>query len=156
MAFQKYSQNDPKWKQIKMGISNCTLGRYGCTTSSVATLGTWFGDTLTPKDYALNKNLYTKDGLILWKQIQNISKKIKFLWRYYRFNETIIDNYLNDPDTAITLNVDRGYHWVSALKKVSGGYLCSDPYPYPAVNRKYGFDEIKGFAVLEKAFNLGG
>jgi len=62
----------------------------------------------------------------------------------------IIDKYLNNPNTAVVLNVDNGYHWVSALKKVSGGYLASDPYPFPAVNRKYRFNEIKGFTVLQK------
>ncbi len=69
VVFTKFSQNDLRWKTDKMGISNCTLGRYGCTTSSVATLGTWFKDRLTPKDYAKCQKLYTKDGLIIWKNI---------------------------------------------------------------------------------------
>lgn len=134
-----------------MGISNYRLEGWGCTTSSVATLGSWFGDTLTPKDYANFKPLYTSGGLILWKQIENISKKIRFKWRNYRFDEKMIDDYVViRPDTAVLLNVDRGYHWVACLKKVSGGYLCSDPYPYPAKNRTYKNEEIEGFAVLIK------
>lgn len=149
-GFVLYSQNDPRWKSIKMGISNYNLGRWGCTTSCVATLGSWFGDTLTPKDYALSKKLYTSGGLIIWKQIEKISKKIKFKWRYYSFNEKVIDESLINPNTAVLLNVDRGYHWVSALKKVNGGYLCSDPYPYTSVKRKYSFDEIEGLSVLIK------
>ncbi len=62
----------------------------------------------------------------------------------------MIDEALDNPDTAVLANVDRGYHWVSVLKKVNGGYLCSDPYPNPAVNRKYSFDDIEGFTVLTK------
>jgi hypothetical protein len=150
-SITKYSQNDPQWKDIKMGISNYNLGRWGCTTSSVAILGSWFGDILTPKDYALFKKLYTASGLIIWKEIENISKKIKFKWRNYRFDEKMIDDYLIiKPDTAVTLNVDRGYHWVAALSKVSGGYRCVDPYTFPAKIRVYANNEIEGFAVLIK------
>lgn len=147
-GFTKFSQNDSRWKDIKMGISNHKLGVWGCTTSSVATLGTWFGDTLTPKDYAISKNLYTKDGKIIWKQIETISKKIRFKWRYYAFSKEIIDEALNNPDTAVLLNVDRGYHWVSALSKRTGGYKCSDPYSFPAKDRFYANSEIEGFTVL--------
>jgi len=147
----KFSQNNPKWKYVRMGKSNLTLGNYGCVTSSVATLGTWFGDKLTPEDYANNKSLYTSGGLILWKQIENISKNIKFLYRYYSFNKQLIDKYLlDDPKTAVLLNVDRGYHWVSALDKASGGYKCSDPYKFPAKDRVYKYSEISGFSVLQK------
>lgn len=133
-----------------MGNSNLTLGRWGCTTSCVATLGTWFNEIKTPKDLALCKNLYTSGGLILWKEIGNIYTKMKFLYRYYTFQEKIIDDSLKNPDTVVLLNVDRGYHWVAGLSKVLGGYKCSDPYPYPAITRIYKKADICGFAVLIK------
>lgn len=131
-------------------MSQLTLGKFGCLTASIATIGSWFKDPLTPKDYASKKNLYTANGLIIWKQIEKISDKIKFKYRYYHFLESVIDEALNNPDTACLLNVDRGYHWVSTLKKVNGGYLCSDPWTFPAKNRKYSFDDIEGFSVIQK------
>lgn len=147
----KYSQNDPKWKKVKMGISNYRLGGWGCTTSSVCTLGSYFGENKTPEDLAKFKPLYTKDGFIIWKQLENILEKLKFRYRYYSFNEDLIDEYLiANPNTCVLLNVNRNYHWVAALRKVNGGYLCSDPWNYPAKNRTYKNSEIGGFAVLIK------
>lgn len=147
----KFSQNSPFWKNVKMGISNCTLGRFGCTSSSLATLGSWFGDTLTPESYANRKNLYTLGGYILWTQIEKISKKIKFKWRNWGFDEKMIDKYLiKNPNTGVVANVDFGYHWVALLKKTKKGYLASDPYPYPVKDREYLKSDIVGFAVIEK------
>jgi hypothetical protein len=144
-----YSQNDPKWKNDKMGKSTLNLGNYGCTTSCISTLGTWFGEVITPKQLASTENLYTPQGLVIWRQIDNIFSKMKFMYRYYSFNEKIIDDYLvTNPNTVVLLNVNNRSHWVSALKKVQAGYLCSDPYPNPAKNRVYPASAINGFSVL--------
>jgi hypothetical protein len=152
-----YSQNDLRWKYIKMGYSNLTLGNYGCLTSALCTLASWFGENLTPKVCAKTLFLYTKPvngkggGLIIWKQLENLFQKIKFLYRYYSFNESIIDEYLiKNPNTAVVLQVDRGYHWVAALNKNKTGYFCSNPWNYPARKRTYKKEEITGFAVLIK------
>lgn len=146
-----YSQNDPLWKKLKLGYSKLTVGAYGCTTSCICTLASWFGDKITPGQLSQQRFCYTNGGLIIWKQLENVFSKIKFLYRYYSFKEEIVDEYLiKNPDTAVLLNVDRGYHWVSALAKTKTGYKCSDPYPYPAKLRVYRKDEIDGFSVLIK------
>jgi hypothetical protein len=75
---------------------------------------------------------------------------MKFVYRYYKFDKAIIDKYLKDPKTVVTLNVDHGYHWVFLLGSVPGGYKCSDPYPLPSVDRTYHYDDIEGFSVLQK------
>lgn len=140
-----------------MGYSNLTLGNYGCLTSALCTLASWFGETLTPKVCAKTVFLYTKPvngkggGLIIWKQLENLFQKIKFLYRYYSFNESIIDEYLiKNPNTAVILNVDRGYHFVAALRKTQSGYRCVDSYSYPAKIRIYKKSDITGFAVIVK------
>ena len=149
--FKVFSQNDPIWKNDKIGGTNLTVGNYGCTTSCVSDGGTWFGEIITPKELASHKELYTSGGLIIWKMIKTIFKKMKFFYRYYSFNESIIDKYLIiNPNTVVLLNVDRGYHWVFALSKGNGGYTCSDPYPYLAKKRFYSFNDIDGFTVLIK------
>lgn len=146
-----YSQNDLLWKNAKLGKTNLTVGNYGCLISSICTLASWFGEVATPKVLAKQNFLFTSGGLLIWKQLENVLEKIKFLYRYYSFSEQIIDEYLiKNPDTCVVLNVDRGYHWVAALAKTKTGYKCSDPYPYPAKTRVYKFNEIEGFAVLIK------
>jgi GH25 family lysozyme M1 (1,4-beta-N-acetylmuramidase) len=147
----KYSQNNPLWKDDFMGSSNLTLGKFGCTTSAICTLASYFGETLTPKDLAKHKELYNSEGKMLWKQLDHILEKLNFLYRYYSFSETVIDDALiKDPNKCVILNVDRGYHWVSALKKTNLGYTCSDPYPFPAKNRNYKNWEISGFTIFVK------
>ncbi len=147
----KFSQNDPNWKNDKIGGSNLKVGNYGCTLTNVCIAGSWYGEKITPKELASHKELFTSGGLIIWPVIKTIFKKMKFLYRYYSSNQSIIDECLiKNPDTVVLLNVDRGYHWVFALGKVSGGYKCSDPYPYPAKDRVYAFNDIEGFTVLTK------
>ncbi len=146
-----YSQNDPLWKNIKIGNSKLTLGNYGCTTCCICTLASWFGDIITPRVLAKTAFCYTNDGLILWLKLKDLFQKIQFLYRYYSFNEKIIDEYvIKNPDTAVLLNVDHNYHWVAALNKSKTGYKCVDPWTYPAKVRNYKNSEIGGFAVLIK------
>lgn len=147
----KYSQNDPSWKNYKLGYSTLKMSSYGCTTSAICTLASWFGDKITPGQLCRQGFCYTNGGLIIWKQLENVFSKIKFLYRYYSFKEEIVDEYLvKNPDTAVLLNVDKGYHWVAALSKTKTGYKCSDPYPYPSKIRTYKMSDIEGFAVLIK------
>jgi hypothetical protein len=145
----RYSQNNPKWKNDKMGNSRWTLGAKGCTTTSICTLASYFGDTITPKELATHKELYTADGLVIWKQLNGILKTLNFLYRYYSFSETVVDDALiKDPNKCVLLQVNNKTHWVSALKKVYGGYVCSNPWTFPATNKTYKFKEITGMAVL--------
>lgn len=147
---QLFSQNNPNWKNTKIGSSNLTVGNYGCTLTSLCTLASYFGETLTPGFVALNKFLFTSDGLIIWTQIDKLFTKVNFFMRCRYFNEKAINLYLENPDTAVLLNVDRGYHWVAALKKTASGYLSSDPWRYPTVKRVYKNNEIVGFSVISK------
>jgi hypothetical protein len=146
-----FSQNNLIWKNDKLGSSSLTIGNYGCTTSCISTGGTWFGEIITPKELASVKTLYTQSGLIIWKQIENIYEKMKFFYRYYTFNEAVIDEFLiTNPNSVVLLNVNNRKHWVLALKKTASGYLCSDPYPFPASKKVYARTNIQGFSVLIK------
>jgi GH25 family lysozyme M1 (1,4-beta-N-acetylmuramidase) len=150
-GIQKYSQNDERWKNDLMGISNSSLGKFGCTTSAICTIASYFGETLTPKDLASHKELYTKNGLIIWNQLNNILTKLNFLYRYYSFSETVIDDALiKDPNKCVVLNVLHNFHWVAAIKKTNLGYTASDPWSYPAINRNYHNKDIGGFAIFVK------
>jgi lysozyme len=145
-----YSQNDPAWKYDHLGNSTLTVGDYGCTTSCICALASWFGDKITPKMLAESKNCYTNSGLIIWQQLETVFKHIKFRYRYYHFNEEIIDDALKNPATAVLLQVNNGKHWVSALAKSKTGYKCSNPYPYPAKTQVYKNNSITGFTVLQE------
>ena len=145
----KYSQNNPLYKNFKLGSSDLKVGDYGCTTSCVSTLCSYFGEEKTPGELARIKKLYTPSGLIIWNQVGNIYKDVKFFWRYYQFDEKVADDaLLKDPNKAIMFQVNNRTHWVSALKKNPGSYVCSNPFPFPAQNKTYKHEWITGMAVL--------
>ena len=149
MALERFSQNDPRWKNKRIGNSTCTIGRWGCTISSIATLGTYFGERKTPDELA-SKLDFTNDGRILWQSISRVYDKMKFKWRFYTFDKNLIDKSLSDPNTVVLLNVDHNYHWISALSKIFGYYRCSDPWTYPAKIRLVKALEIGGGCILTR------
>lgn len=155
---KNYSQNDPAWKKDYLGTSKLRMGDYGCVTADVAEVGSYFGDTITPKDLAAHHELYTvpvpgksEGGLILWNKIGAIMSHTKFLWRYFQFDEKVADEALiTDPNKCIIFRVNKGLHWVMALKKVKSGYVCHNPYPFPAVQQIYKFNAIDGMATFTR------
>ena len=146
-----FSQNNPIWKNDKLGASKLSIGNYGCTTSCICSAGTWFGETVTPKELASIKTFYTPAGLVIWHQIEHVFEKMKFFYRYYNFNEAVIDEFLiTNPNSVVLLNVNNRAHWVLALRKTASGYFCNDPYPFPTKNKVFSKTNIQGFSVLIK------
>lgn len=152
-----FSQNDNRWRNKYLGKSRAKMGAYGCTTTDVSILGTWFGEVIPPGELA-DRLEYTygnlddrKNGLLIWPSIGKVYKRMKFKWRFKGFDKALIDQaLLKNPDTVVLLNVDHGYHWVAALGKTFGQYKCRDPYPYPSKTRLYKASDIVGGAILER------
>lgn len=120
-----YSQRDPRWSQNKIGQTNLTIGRFGCTITSIADLSTYFGDNLTPADVA-NKIQFTSDGLILWNSCK--FGHFEFERRSYALYDFDIRDALKDPDKAVILEVEHD-HWVAATGiSILGGYNIADPW----------------------------
>jgi len=150
IGFTKYSQQDPRWKDDKIGNSKWTLGVKGCVVCSVCTLASWFGETITPKELASHKELFTLDGLMIWTKLNGILKTLNFGSRIRFFNESMIDLALKNSETCVLLNVDFGYHFVGALKKTYLGYTTADSFPMPTVNRNYKNRDVVGFVLFIK------
>lgn len=143
-----FSQNDPRWRTVTIGKSKSTLGAYGCTLDCVSDASSYFGEETTPD--ILAKKLSFQVDKIIWSSLGTFFKTFQFKWRFYSFDQSIIDNaLLKNKNTVVLLNVDRGYHWVFALGKIPLlGYRCSDPYPYPARTRFYKPSDIVGGTIL--------
>jgi hypothetical protein len=65
MPIMLYSQRDKRWADKKLGKSNQTIGRVGCTTTAVTTGLTAFGCKIDPTFLGL-QNAYTPDGYVRW------------------------------------------------------------------------------------------
>lgn len=143
---QFFSQNDPRWKKEKIGNSKLLLGDYGCTTCCIADASSFFKELKTPLEIA-QSDMYTTSGLVLWQKIGRVFKTFEFETRFYTYNKKLINDAFLHPRKVVLLNVNYGKHWVFLVgSSLLAGYKCSDPYPYPAVMKRY--SNIVGGAIL--------
>lgn len=122
---KSFSQRDQAWAAMIMQPSRLTLGRYGCTTTCIADLSTYFGYALNPGQ--ISKMLkYTPDGLIIWQTADFSS--FRFDHREIGRNDANIRAALNDPTMAVILQVAHGSHWVVAIGEQAGMFKIADPW----------------------------
>lgn len=142
----RLSQRDPRWIAVKIGKSPYTIGQYGCTLTCVSMASDYYNEYKNPEWMAKNLS-YTLDGRILW---QSIAKKtgFKFLWRFYTFDKSTIAEAIKNPKKVCLLNVDRGYHWVLAIKAIplTNSYIVANPW----TGKSEIYSGVVGGAILTK------
>jgi ABC-type bacteriocin/lantibiotic exporter with double-glycine peptidase domain len=145
---KSYSQRDPIWAALKMGLSPLTIGRFGCTTTCIADLSTYFGDNLNPAQVA-QKIKYTLDGLIIWQSC--VFKHYQFWFRDTGRDDVKIKNALADPNLAVILQVANGSHWVVATGVDANGlYKIADPWRGDRSTMKRYYNNITGAAFFRR------
>lgn len=145
---QSFSQRDPKWSQKRLGDSQLTMGRFGCTTTAIADLSTYFGDNLNPGQM-VQKIKYLQ-GLVVWASC--VFKTFKFERREYGRYDARILAALRNPDTAVILQVNKGAHWVVATgyDSVEKVFKIADPwFGDRSTMKRYG-DSITGAAYFRR------
>lgn len=120
-------QRDPKWANVKIANSTSSLYYYGCTSTCISMLSSWYGCFKDPAWLA--KNLRFSYDLVLW---QSIAEKMcfKWIWRQYGRDEAKIDASLAGKSTSCILQINKG-HWVVAIRKDGNNYRIADPW-YPS------------------------
>lgn len=113
MAIKSFSQRDFRWSEKTIGQSGQTIGRIGCTVTSISMLSTFYGDNFFPNEI-VDKCLFTPQGLIIWASC--IFPHFKFEWREYNRNEKNIRDALKHPDRSVILQVANKSHWVVAIR----------------------------------------
>lgn len=91
-------------------------------------LSSFYGKIVLPSELARKKELFTKDGLIIWSQL-GFLESFQYVKRVYGYSHEEIKASLSDPDGAVILQL-QGYHWVVALpgKATKGKYRIADPW----------------------------
>lgn len=112
-------------------------------------LSDYFQCYKSPSELAHNVNNYTKDGLIIWKNLK--FDKMKFASRDYGRNDRMIQQAIKDPNRAVILQVDNGAHWVTALRKtyVGNSYIVADPWSGDKCDVIKRYKNITGAAFFE-------
>lgn len=144
-----YSQRDPRWSAKRLGKSTLTMGRYGCTTTCIADLSTYFGDNINPGKM-VDTIKYTADGLVIWDSCK--FKGFRFERRERKRDDTNILLALAHPDRAVILQVDNGAHWVvaTAYDKVNKVYKIADPWLGDRSTMKRYKNSITGAAYFRR------
>ena len=145
-----FSQRDPRWAKEKLGESQLTVGRFGCTTTALSMLSSYFGCLRLPSELAHDVHNYTKGGLVIW---QNLTfDKMKFAGREYQRNDEKIREYLKDSDKAVIFEVNDHSHWVVGVKPtlVGNDYVIVDPWDGLKKTLKKSYRNITGVAYFER------
>lgn len=147
---QFLSQRNPIWADVKIGQSPINLGRYGCTITCLSMATDYFtkGKGWIAPDSIAIKQKFTKDGLILWSQLNFAC--MSFLKRGYGRNDIEIIEAINNPDKVVILQVEN-YHWVLALgKSLLGGYRIADPWIGKESTTRSYKDQVTGYAIFTR------
>lgn len=152
----RLSQRDPLWASKKMGESELTLGRWGCTTTCISMLSDYFKCYRSPLELASNVHHYTRKdypggaGLVLWPNMK--FDGMRWVKRLRGRNDAMIDEALRNPNTAVILQVNNGAHWVVAYSRVWGAskdWWCIDPWDGKKKLVLKSFGNITGMSFYE-------
>lgn len=129
-----FNQLDPAWKNDQHGTSSSTIGKTGCTISLLAAILCHAGYNETPKtvDDKLTKNGgYSQGNLILWTVVPKIWPKLKWVYRYYAYDNTKAAEWISKGMVPmIEVKADPiggapgGKHWVGFI----GDRASYDPW----------------------------
>lgn len=119
------TQRDPRWKDVKLGFSNYTIGTHGCTlTILTAFLNYVLKKSYTPKEVniALKAHKAFSGGLISWANVTKAFPQLKFIKRVDNYNniEVSFNIYIRRIPVMVEVNASRigaPKHWVLFLGK---------------------------------------
>lgn len=152
MAFQLvyYSQQDPQWKEDKLGFgtgTQDTIGYVGCALTSVAMLLSGYGFTVTPQ--GLNENMKAAGGfsgdLIRWDMINKVVPQVTLKTNVKCETSDAPLGQIDEALAAghpVVVRVDGSaspglqWHYVLLYAKKGNDYLMLDPWPYQPGTQK--------------------
>ena len=99
-----FYQNDSRWKNIKLGKSNVTIGSHGCLLTSICNIINHknSNEAFTPEklnQLLINEKGFTNEGLIIWAVVERLFN-VRIDSNYkgqinYDANNYYIVNYIN-------------------------------------------------------------
>lgn len=144
-----YSQLDPQWANRKMGNSPCTIGRWGCTITSICNL---INDPDFNPAGASVRFKFTPDGLLIWQSDFTPLRFVERIQGWDSEKEKHVKQWIKAGHKAI-IQVSNKYipfHWVSADRVSAIGFITGiDPLgDKPIWNIKSKYTIIGGKSVV--------
>jgi len=117
-------QGDGRWNRITLGKTKFTLGRWGCTITSLCMMLSKFTLAFPYPDGAAKQWKFDSSGRIIWGKSDFVYAK--FIGRYTSYNPLSIEKYANDPSKGVVVEVDH-YHWCCVNRWENGKPVLYDP-----------------------------
>lgn len=137
------SQQNPKWKNIKLGFSNLTIGSSGCLITDLAMVADTTPDVVNQKMKAIKG---FSGALVLWAKIQQALPHLKFVWRFYKYdNNIVLYQIKRNGFCLVECRVFSGKHWVICI----GNRLLIDPWD-GKIKSTWRYPFFIGFAAIDK------
>ena len=140
-----YSQRDWRWYWKRGWFGRGHLGSVGCTVTALTSLLFVAGYDLTPPQVA--ERLRAVNGfigdLLYWSKVEKAFPKIKFQWRFYKYNNTEVKKLVDKGVPVLVEVLLKGSrHWVLFL----GDQKMSDPWTGKVVSTS--LYPLIGYAVF--------
>jgi len=151
IRMQRLSQRNPIWAAHKIGKTKFTIGKLGCTITSICMIHSKFYRNYIKPHEAAGEWKFDSRGRIFWTSSDFTG--MTFRWRGYANDKEVISEYANDPKKGVIVEV--GYkHWIAVgPKSILGLQRYYDSWDGTwfykgGLKKKYG--RITGYALFEK------
>jgi len=152
-----YSQIDPRWRNIRLGYSNLTIGSHGCVVCCLAMLLSSIGYVVDPpkvnEDMRRAKAFLAGTGRAIWAKVSQAYPLLQYKYQiwYSRTPDERKIGELADNLPVLTEILLRGQpHWVLTVRRDIAGLLVHDPLLPPAQQRRGYLHDIRPISRIRR------
>lgn len=160
------SQQDPRWKNKRLGQDTITIGKWGCLLTCMTMVANGFGADETPE--TLNDKLKGAGGfigaLVIPAAMPRVVGGVRFVNYIPCENQPAPISEINATLAAgkpVIVEVDYSpahglqNHWVVLYDRKGDDYLIHDPWPFPVESKEVLLTARYGFAGSPKQIIQG-
>ena len=148
-------QLDRAWADNTLGHSGMSIGRWGCTTTSMCMLISKFTSEFPLPNEAARKWKYVNTGpdrgSLYWS---SDFSPLEFVKRGYWNNRQEIAKYANGQKTGVIISVNNNAHWVTVVKVENGIVWIYDPINFNGIEKLPARYKISGYALFKSTIAI--
>jgi hypothetical protein len=124
------SQRDSRWKNVRLGTGDTTIGSHGCVLTSLTALA-GKTDPREVNELMIKNNGFVDGDLVNWVNVPRALPMLKFQWRSWVYDNNQVANWVYTKKLPVIVEVDgapigspKSSHFVIFL----GDRKCMDPW----------------------------
>lgn len=144
------SQQDSRWANILLGFSFETIKSFGCTLACLTALA-GRNNVAEANELFKQNGVYTNGNLVTWNKVSLAFPNLKFVYRYYVYDNNKVSDYVYNKNTPVLVEVDaapigapRSSHWILYV----GDRMCLDPW-LGKLRKTADYPIVKGFVLYD-------